>query len=208
MSFKSLYNIVKRTYIPVTSYQVQGGPRPQVYLEFKIENTNAGRVVFELYKDVAPFTVENFRRIANGEAKNPKGKALTYKNSQVYKVIPRDGIYCGDITQNNGLGGDSIYGEHFKDENFSVLHDRPGLLTTLNTGVNRNNSKFLITLNPAQWLDYKSTVFGQVLSGIEVLKEIERYGKKTGEVSKKITISDSGELEVKVDDHHHDAHHH
>lgn len=48
MSFKSLTSVFKRNYIPVSSYVPQKGFRPHVFVEFKIDNNDAGRVVFEV----------------------------------------------------------------------------------------------------------------------------------------------------------------
>lgn len=51
----------------------------------------------------------------------------------------------------NVSGGESIYGETFKDEAFTAVHDRPGLLTTVNNGINTNTSQFMVTMGPTAW---------------------------------------------------------
>merc|ERR1711997_1446941 len=73
----------------------------------------------------------------------------------------------------NGKGGESIYKEMFEDENFELKHDEPFLLSMANKGPNTNGSQFFITTAPAPHLDNVHGVFGEVISGKEVVKEIE-----------------------------------
>ena len=78
----------------------------------------AGRIVIGLFGDVVPKTVENFRALCTGEKMGKDGKPLHYKGTHFHRVIRGLLAQAGDVTLDNGLGGESIYGDYFPDENF------------------------------------------------------------------------------------------
>lgn len=99
----------------------------------------------------------------------------------------------GDFTKFNGTGGESIYGEKFKDENFKLKHTEPFLLSMANSGKNTNSSQFFITYDKTPHLDGKHVVFGRVEKGHEILlkmatllRDLENRPKQ------KVTVVKSG----------------
>lgn len=169
--------------------------RPQTFFDVTIDGKNAGRIIFELFSDYVPKTAENFRALCTGEHGNGKqGVPLHYKGSTFHRIIPNFMIQGGDFTNFNGTGGESIYGEKFKDEGFDIVHDRPGLLSMANAGPNTNGSQFFITTVPTPWLNGHHVVFGYVKDGFDVVKDIEKYGSDSGRPCAACEIVESGML--------------
>jgi peptidylprolyl isomerase len=167
----------------------------KVFFDLTIGGDPAGRIVMELFDDVTPKTAENFRALCTGEKGMGKaGKPLHFKGSAFHRVITDFMAQGGDFTRGNGTGGESIYGEKFADENFTLKHDRPGLLSMANAGPNTNGSQFFLTFVPCPWLDGKHVVFGEVVEGGELLKTLEANGSQSGATKKAIAISDCGEI--------------
>lgn len=168
---------------------------PKVFFDILIGKAKAGRVVMELYAETTPKTAENFRALCTGEKGIARGgRPLHYKGSSFHRIIP--GFMCqgGDFTRGNGTGGESIYGDKFDDENFIVKHTKPGLLSMANSGKNTNGSQFFITTDRTSWLDGKHVVFGEVVDGYSVVKQMENVGSESGTPSKTVVIEDCGEI--------------
>ena len=165
-----------------------------VFFDISIGGRPPQRIEFELYDTVTPKTAANFRALCTGEkgVSPHTNKPLHYKNTHLHRIIPQFMLQGGDTTRGNGTGGESIYGERFADENFKLRHDRPGLLSMANAGPNTNGSQFFITTVVTSWLDGKHTVFGRVVKGMEVVKEVEKLGSGSGQPKEKVQIVDCG----------------
>lgn len=126
--------------------------------------TNQGTIELALYPDKAPKTCENFVGLIN------KGY---YNGLTFHRVIPGFMIQGGD-PQGDGSGGSSLWGADFQDE-FSpeLTFSKIGILAMANRGPNTNGSQFFITTGATPWLNGKHTIFGEVVSGYNVLTKIE-----------------------------------
>mmetsp|Transcript_2700 Transcript_2700/g.5218 ORF Transcript_2700/g.5218 Transcript_2700/m.5218 type:complete len:334 (+) Transcript_2700:244-1245(+) len=174
--------------------------------------SQGSRIIFRLLWDIAPLACENFATLCtnggnsldsncSGSKKNipapvgESGKELTYRNSSIHRVVPKFIVQGGDFVFGNGSGGESIYnGKKFKDERagLGMKHDKAGVLSMGNSGKNSNTSQFFITLDKAPQCDGKHVVFGEVISGIEVVRAIESFGTSSGEPTVPILITDCG----------------
>ena len=162
---------------------------PIVFFDIKIGENEAKKIEIELFKDIVPITAENFLALCLGTH-----EGMTYKGTSLNKVIKSFVIGGGEFENYTGKEK-CVYGQYFDDENYIYGHCRRGLLTMDNDGKNTNNSKFLITLKYIPWFDGKHVVFGQIIKGLEVLKEIENL--ETDNDDKpfvKVIIENCGEI--------------
>jgi peptidyl-prolyl cis-trans isomerase A (cyclophilin A) len=138
---------------------------------FATLHTSVGPIRLELFPNHAPKTVENFVGLAEGVLPytDPKtGAAGTgpYYNGVIFhRVIPNFMIQGGDPT-GTGRGGP---GYNFNDEPHpELVFNRPYLLAMANAGKRpdgsgTNGSQFFITVSPTPHLNFKHTIFGEVV---------------------------------------------
>ncbi|HOX54555.1 MAG TPA: peptidylprolyl isomerase [Candidatus Omnitrophota bacterium] len=129
-----------------------------------ILETNQGNIELKLMPNIAPKTCENFIGLV---------KKGYYDGTIFHRVIKGFMIQGGDPT-GTGRGGQSLWGGKFEDEvKANVKFDKAGILAMANAGPNTNGSQFFITTVPTPHLNMKHTIFGEVVSGYDVVEAIE-----------------------------------
>ncbi|HEY4552502.1 MAG TPA: peptidylprolyl isomerase [Bacillaceae bacterium] len=159
-------------------------------------NTNMGSIKIKLFPEQAPKTVENFITHAKDG----------YYNGIIFHRVIKDFMIQGGDPTGTGRGGESIYGDSFEDEFSRELFNLRGALSMANAGPNTNGSQFFIVQNShmdsrmkgelekagfpkeiveaymenggTPHLDFRHTVFGQVIEGMDVVDNIANV--KTG----------------------------
>lgn len=162
------------------------------FFDISIDGRPVGRIIFGLYGNVVPKTVENFLSLCKGTVIN--NEKLSYKNSIFHRIIPKFMAQGGDIKNFDGTGSVSIYGTHFPDENFEVKHEKRGLLSMANAGKDTNGSQFFILFTRTPWLDGRHVVFGEIIAGLDILVAIEAVGSASGTPTQRVLVTDSGAL--------------
>ncbi|MEY8662128.1 peptidylprolyl isomerase [Ligilactobacillus faecis] len=172
--------------------------------------TNLGTIKVALFPQYAPKAVENFVSLA---------KKGYYDGVIFHRVIADFMIQTGDPT-GTGMGGKSIYGKEFEDEFSQELFNVRGALSMANAGPNTNGSQFFIVQNKklaqdmleqvkqvypeevvatyenggTPWLDGRHTVFGQVVSGMDVVDKIAMVKTGWGDKPKKDVVIETIEI--------------
>ncbi|VDK57999.1 unnamed protein product, partial [Gongylonema pulchrum] len=149
--------------------------------EHAVIHTSFGDIHIKLFANECPKAVENFCTHA---------RRGYYNGHTFHRVIKSFMIQTGDPT-GKGTGGQSIWGEDFEDEFHPALrHDKPYMVSMANAGPNTNGSQFFITVVPADWLDGKNTLFGQVTEGFNVVQKINQVPtfEKSGRPKQEISI--------------------
>ena len=163
-----------------------------------VMHTTMGDITIKLFKEETKKTVENFTT----HAKNG------YYDGIIFHRVIKDFMIQGGDPTGTGMGGESIWGDSFEDEFTPELHNLRGAICMANAGPNTNGSQFFIVqassvpanmlmqmkqmpdsfppefveaykeLGGTPWLDFRHSVFGQVMDGMDVVDAIANV--KTG----------------------------
>lgn len=135
--------------------------------------TDKGNILCRLEPHKAPLTVANFVALVEGKhtySEAIKGKRF-YDGLSFHRFVPGFVVQAGDPDA-NGTGGP---GFRLQDEfNTALRHKSEGVLSMANSGPATNGSQFFITLAATPHLDFKYSVFGKVVEGLDVLREIRQ----------------------------------
>ena len=130
---------------------------------FAVLKTNKGDIEIKLYYDKAPIMSENFAKLASD------GK---YNNTIFHRVINGFMIQGGDYEYSNGTGGKAWDGSFLADEIVPGLSHVRGTVSMANKGPNTNGSQFFIVQKDALFLDGRYSIFGEVVSGMDIVDQI------------------------------------
>lgn len=126
--------------------------------------TTQGSIEIKLMPDIAPKACENFIKLIE------KG----YYNGIIFHRVIKGFMVQGGDPTGTGRGGESVWGSTFEDEvSAGAEFDKPGILAMANAGPNTNGSQFFITTAKTPWLNMRHTIFGEVVSGYDVVEKIE-----------------------------------
>ena len=176
-------SIIALSIISLTLYANEASDLPNG--KYAVITTDKGEIIVKLEYEKAPLTVINFAALALGQKTNAiKEDAPYYDGLKFHRVI-KDFMIQGGDPLGNGSGGP---GYQFPDEITDLKHDKAGTLSMANSGPATNGSQFFITHKETPWLDGKHTVFGYVISGQEVVDNIQQ-----DDTIKNIVIKDVGE---------------
>ncbi len=141
-------------------------------------STSQGDVVVHLLSKEAPNTVANFVGLAEGEKEAADDKGVTskkrlYDNTVFHRVIAGFMIQGGDPTGTGRGNPGFTFGDEFQSGH---AFDKVGLLAMANRGPATNGSQFFITVSTPTHLNGKHTIFGEVVSGYDVVDAISKVG--------------------------------
>ena len=168
--------MAKRTF-SLYSYRAAGNPR--VFFSVAKNGQNVGEMEFELFNNRSPQLVEHFTEYVTGT----KASGASFQGSKLAG-------YPGFAVTGGELEHDCTAAQ--PDENLDTRHYKRGMLTLRNSGDNSNSSRFMITLDRTENLNGYQNVIGEIVSGEEVLAEIEKNLTRHGHAKEELIISACG----------------
>lgn len=169
----------------------------RVYLDLERSGEALGRMVFDLFDETCPQICENVRALCTGEKGNHPntGNTLTYQGKIVDRKVPGKVLEIGSF-ENTSHGNESVFGEPFHVPPVDRKHNTSGLLSTVPDEQGRCGSRFAVTLGKCEDRDGTCVVFGTIVRGYGVLREIESFPTDAdGCPAPQVSIASCGELE-------------
>lgn len=140
-------------------------------------DTTEGKITVRLMPDVAPMHVSSTIYLTRLGFYDD----LTF-HRVIWQFMAQGGCPLGTGTGGPGYQYDGEYDP-------SVKHDKPGLLSMANAGPGTDGSQFFLTFVETGWLDGKHTIFGEVVEGMDVVKQLEAGGSESGQPSQPMAIT-------------------
>jgi peptidylprolyl isomerase len=169
---------------------------PIVFFDIAIDGALVGRISMELFMESCPRTVENFRALCTGEKGFFHGRPMCYKGTPFHHIATDLVCQGGDYMNHDGTGGASIYGELFEDETYdgrAGSHFGFGCLSMAKQRHPLSGSQFFFCLQPMHHLDGKNVVFGRVIRGLEILKQMNAAGTPSGAPARTVVVAQCGQ---------------
>ena len=178
-----------------------------VYLDIAVDNdrNDIHRIVIELASKALPVTCTNFRNLCNSHNTTSDDVCCDwgYQNTNVFKIEKNVGLCMGDVVGLDGKGGmchPSVWENTkipytFAHESQAISHAEPGIVSMLSSGLDKNDSRFIITTHDAPQLDGLYVAFGRVQQGMDFIQHLSQsiYTRK-GKPSVNIQIVSCGSL--------------
>ena len=185
-------------------------------IKIEIEMENGGIIKAELYPEIAPITVNNFVNLINDN----------FFDGLIFHRVIKDFMIQGGDPTGTGMGGESIWGKAFPDEFDPKRHNLRGALSMANAGPNTNGSQFFIVqantvpehlleqmeempsafskdvieaykeLGGTPWLDFRPTVFGQVMEGLDTVDQIENTPAGSADKHVNVVLIETNEFKT------------
>ena len=162
------------------------------FMEMSYGGNVIGRLVFELFPDVAPKTVANFLALCEGVE-----GGVGYVGTPIHRMKKGGWMQGGDVKSGKGDGGASASGAPLADESFHVEHSEAGILGMCNDGPHTAQSQFYVTFAPNKGFDKKYVAFGRLIDGFKLLSFIESIDVLNERPKSDLIISDAGRVSKK-----------
>jgi len=162
------------------------------FLEISFDQQVIGRLIFELFPNLAPKTCENFLSLCESEA-----GSSGYVGTPIHRIKPGGWLQGGDVLTGNGDSGATASGGALSDESFSIEHSEYGILGMANNGVHTAMSQFYVTFAECPSFDKKYVAFGKLADGTKLLRFLEQIDCKNDRPLGELVISDAGRVAKK-----------